>query len=309
MIEFKRILCCVMLLIIHSHPLLAEESIADAEAKISAEGDGSMLQSQGQIEGFQTLSVADQAIAATFIDDQLGENYGAVILLHDAAQGIDSTGVISTLRHQLPQSGWATLTLELNYPYEPNILLSPTLAMDVTTETTTEPTEPPPTETPATDPLSTEPSLEKESGDKDIKLPAISNQQRVEAALAFLTAKNSRRIVLLGHGQGGVIAVQLLDVITTPMMGLILVATPELEAAKPFETMKQPILDIYGERDDTSIANAVQYRKVLMKRNGNSNFSERRLVAADHDFTGVEPLLMSTIRGWLRAQFVNEDKN
>lgn len=296
MIEFKRILCCVLLLISHSHTLLAEETTDVTEG----DADTAMLQSQGNIDGFQTLSVAEQTIAATFIDDQLGENYGAVILLHDAGQGIDSSGVISTLRHQLPQSGWATLTLELNYPYEPNILLSPTLAMDATTKAATESTEAP------TEPLSTEPQLEQNSEDKDIKLPAISNQQRVEAALAFLTAKNISPVVLLGHGQGGVIAVKLLDVITTPMMGLILVATPELEADTPFETMKQPILDVYGERDEISVVNAVQHRKLVMKRNDNNKFSERRIVAADHNFTGVEPILMSTIRGWLRTQFVNE---
>ncbi|MDF1588470.1 MAG: DUF3530 family protein [Gammaproteobacteria bacterium] len=291
MIEFKRILYCVLLLLIHSHTLLAEEATDVTEAVNSVEGDPAMLQSQGDIDGFQPLSVADQTIAATFIDDQLGENYGAVILLHDAGQGIDSAGVISTLRHQLPQSGWATLTLELNYPYEPTILLSPTLAIDATTEAATEPTEP----------LS-----DNASEDKNIKLPVISNQQRVEAALAFLNAKNIGRIVLLGHGQSGVTAVTLLDVIATPMMGLILVATPELEADKSFETMQQPILDVYGERDEISVVNAVQHRKLVMKRNDNNNFSERRVVAADHNFTGVESVLMSTIRGWLRTQFVNE---
>ncbi|MBE0438988.1 MAG: DUF3530 family protein [Gammaproteobacteria bacterium] len=301
MIEFRRILCCVLLLISHSHTLLAEESTAVTEAINSGEGDPAMVQSQGNIDGFQTLSVADQTIAATFIDDQLGENYGAVILLHDVGQGIDSTGVISTLRHQLPQSGWATLTLELHYPYEPTILLSPTLAIDIAPEAGTESTE-----TPTTEPLSTDPQLEQQSEDKNIKLPVISNQQRVEAALALLTAKNIGRIVLLGHGQGGVMAVTLLDVITTPMMGLILVATPELGADKPFETMQQPILDVYGERDEISIVNSVQHRKLLMKRKGNNNFSERRVVAADHNFTGVESVLMTTIRGWLRTQFVNE---
>ncbi|MDT8371550.1 MAG: DUF3530 family protein [Gammaproteobacteria bacterium] len=291
MIEFKRILYCVLFLLIHSHTLLAEEATDVTEAINSVEGDAAMLQSQGDIDGFQPLSVADQTIAATFIDDQLGENYGAVILLHDAGQGIDSAGVISTLRHQLPQSGWATLTLELNYPYEPNILLSPTLAIDATTEAATEPTEP---------------LLDNAPEDKNIKLPVISNQQRVEAALAFLNAKNIGRIVLLGHGQSGVTAVTLLDVIATPMMGLILVATPELEAETPFETMQQPILDVYGERDEISVVNAVQHRKLMMKRKGNNNFSERRVVVADHNFTGVESVLMTTIRGWLRTQFVNE---
>ncbi len=296
MTEFKRILCCVLLLIIHSHTLLAEESADVADSMNSAESDTAMLHFQGEIDGFQTFSVADQQIAATFLADQLGENYGAVILLHDAAQGIDSPGVISTLRHQLPQSGWSTLTLELDYPSEPNILLSPSLSLDGTVEGDQKPAEKP-----------AEAPSEDSSMDKEIKLPAISNQQRVEAALAFLNAKNIRRIVLLGHGQGGVAAVTLLDVITTPMMGLILVATPELEADAPFETMKQPILDIYGERDDNSIVDAVQHRKLLMKRTDNSNFSERRLAVADHDFTGVESLLMATIRGWLRAQFVNEE--
>ena len=61
--------------------------------------------------------------------------------------------------------------------------------------------------------------------DKDEKpeLPAISNEQRIDAAIALLQAKDIERIIFIGHGAGGNLAVEILDNETTPIQALILV--------------------------------------------------------------------------------------
>lgn len=296
-IQLCRILFCVTLVFSCAHSLVAAESSDETTEVAPVQNDTAMIRSQGEVDGYQSLSVADQHIPATFLEDQVGDNYGAVILLHDAGQDIDSLGVISTLRHQLTQSGWSSLTVQLDYPYDPNILLSASIADDGEQQALAE-----------TGSGSANNQTETPDEQDETTLPVISNQQRLEAALAFLQAKNIRSIVLLGHGQGGVMAVELLDVVKIPMMGLILVATPSLGVDEPFVKMEQPILDVYGERDESAIIDAAQHRKMLMRRNGNTNYYERSVASADHDFVGVEAVLTATVRGWLKTHFVQQEK-
>ena len=87
----------------------------------------SMLRQISPIYGFQALTVAGQEIDATYIEETFGKRHGAVVLLHDQNEQIDSSGVVTTLRHHLPDSGWSTLTVSLNFPFEPDILLSTSL--------------------------------------------------------------------------------------------------------------------------------------------------------------------------------------
>ncbi|MDQ7072554.1 MAG: alpha/beta hydrolase [Gammaproteobacteria bacterium] len=128
--------------------------------------------------------------------------------------------------------------------------------------------------------------------------------------MAFLRAKNIDRIIVLGHGNGGNIAVGLFDKITSAIAGLILIGVPELadEDKKIFSVMQKPILDLYGERDLTGVEQAVLQRKVIMKRGVNNRYVMRKVTGADHFFTGLTSTLVMTIRGWLNVTFIEPKK-
>lgn len=269
-----------------------ETTQIDADVSSSEE---SMLRQIRPIFGFQTLTVAGQEIDATYIEETFGERHGAIVLLHDEGGQIDSSGLVTTLRHDLPDYGWSTLTLSLNYPFEPKILLSSSLegvkgekSEDLSKQQTEDKT---------VDSEQAEPKL----------LPPISNQQRIEAALAFLQAKDIKQIIFLGHGIGGVVAVEVMSSISIPIFGLIMVGTPALPANDQFINMGQPILDIYGNRDLAHVFRAVKDRKIKMRREANTNYSERKIDGADHDFNGLELVLTSTIRGWLNTAFIEQE--
>lgn len=272
-----------------------EDSTAEAEmTKTQIDKSSGIVSQSSPIKGYQPLTVAGQEIEATYLEETLGERYGAIVFLHDHARELEDQGVVTPLRHQMPQYGWSTLTLALNYPFEPAILLSPTVED-------------------ASEAGSAEPATEEKEGDDEqqdkLLLPPISNIQRLDAAIAFLRAKEIDRIIYVGHGTGGNLAVELLDTETTPIQALILVGTPKLKMNEVFKTFKHPILDLYGDNDLDGVAEAVQQRKVIMKRTGNGQYAIREISGADHFFTGLETILVNSLRGWLRSTFLNDKKN
>lgn len=319
MLRFQTILLSLLVLVFLPLSAIAADNVdsklndtvpADAEPAIPKD-DNIMIRQVQPIIGFEPLTVAGQDINATFLEETLGEPHGAIVLFHDQGEELESRGIVTPLRHEMLQYGWSTLSLSLDYPYTPNILL----AVEPETDTST-------VDTPATDsknePTSTEVKPASNSNvaktddankDQPTPLPPISNAQRIEAAISFLKAKDIKRIIFLGHGRGGLIAINELATITTPIPALILVGTPALTGMKDFKTFNQPILDIYGDQDLEGVSNAVMERKVVMKRSGNIRYTSREIIGANHVFYGLEPTLVSTVRGWLYATFVKQEKS
>lgn len=312
--RFPNILLSLLVFIYLPFSAIAADKIdngtAPAEAELeSQENDNIMIRQIQPIIGFQTLTVAEQDINATFLEETLGEPHGAIILLHDQGEELESRGIVTPLRHEMLQYGWSTLSVTLDYPFTPNILLAIEPEIDASGDTAPE----------AKDEVTsqqTAPSANTELAETDeVKkdepplLPAITNKQRIEAAVEFLKAKGIKRIIFLGHGTGGNVAIDSLATTTTPISALILVGTPALANDDVFKTFNQPILDIYGDLDMEGVSVAVKHRKVVMKRNDNIRYTSREIIGANHVFYGLEPMLITTVRGWLHATFVKQEKS
>lgn len=298
----------------------AEEgkTIEDMAIEEMPASEGIMMRQTSTVKGYQAIDVAGQTIDASYIEETLGERYGVIVLLHDIGDQFDSTGVITSLRHYLPEYGWSTLTLSLDYPLEVNIFLieDDEKSAEESDVANTE-DKLPSSETTSTDEKSDTPSQSevdktesdsKQGGDKTV-LPPVSNKQRIGAVMNFLQAKDVKRIVLIGHGLGGDLAIDLLETLTAPISGLVLIGAPSLVEGKISKEFEFPILDLYGDRDLDTVALAVKDRKTLMKRIVNQFYQARRITGADHQFLGLQPTLTATIKGWLRKQFVEQGDN
>jgi len=280
--------------------IAADEDGAPVMEEVKVEDSGNiMLRQINAVKGFQPLTVAGEEINAAYIEETLGERHGAIILLHDKGEQFESQGVVTPLRHSLPKYGWSTLTLAFDYPYEAKILLS----LDDDSEKQAEGSE--------ADQIEKETPIEETAAtaDETTPLPAIPNQDRIQAALAFLQAKNVKRIVFLGHGAGGDIAIELLDTIKTPVSALILVGATAWPENDVFHAFRFPILDIYGANDLAAVPDAIQHRKILMKKIDNKQYQVRRIEGADHIFLGLDATLTATVSGWLRKKFVEQADN
>lgn len=294
------VLTCLLPSIVIAGAVKNEEGETEASDTADIEPKDSSLRIRSDVDGFQVLNVAGVDIDATYLEETLGERHGAIIFFHDQGAQLESQGVITPLRHRMTEYGWSTLTVTLDYPSESNILLINESDAESGEISVKDPAEP-------ESDVATDESKVSEAVES---LPAVSNKERIDAAAAFLQSQDVKRIIFLGHGVGGSIAVEMLSDITTPISALVFVGVPELSL--PLETifnpMKQPIFDIYGDNDLAGVAKAVKKRKTMMKRTGSEQYSTREILGADHVFYGLEDTLVKTLKGWLNTTFVEPDK-
>lgn len=273
----------------------AADDVLNSESTDSGEatsGTTAMIRQNSPVLGYEALSVAGQHIDAAYIEESLGERRGAIVFFHDQGEAFESNGVVTPLRHHLPEYGWSTLTLSFDFPFTPNIMLSASLA------------------TPVGDEAVNDADQSTINGDntKRATLPAVSNPERVDAALAMLQAKGFKRVIFLGHGKGAKVALDVLKLHTLPVEGLILVGLDDVDIDDDFKGIEIPILDMYGEQDLVGVESAVNKRKAAMKRVGKMNYSVRRVLAANHMYYGLEPILLMTVRSWLKSNIVEMGK-
>jgi pimeloyl-ACP methyl ester carboxylesterase len=241
-----------------------------------------MVSIESPVEGYQALSVAGEQIDAVYIEESYGERFGAIVLFHDLGQQFETRDVITPLRHELAQYGWSTLTLTLAYLDDAHVMLSTSIDnKDQQTES----------------------DGQQQTG---TDLPAVSNEQRTQAALAFLEAKEIDRVLFLGHGEGGRVAAELLSQLSIPINGLVFVNTPEIEE-QFIEPLKLPIFDLYGSNALAGIEQAIKKRTVAMKRAENSNYVAREIIGANHAFYGMDSLLVNSIRAWLKKTYLQDN--
>jgi predicted alpha/beta-hydrolase family hydrolase len=315
--RFQTILLSLLVLILMPFSAIALDKADNDAALVEAgldtqENDNIMIRQIQPITGFHILTVAGQDINATFLEETLGEPHGAIVLFHDQGEDLESRGIVTPLRYEMLQYGWSTLSVTLDYPFTPSIVLAIEPEIDPSTASGSAPATSKDEATSTETASSTNTNLaitDEVKKDEPPVLPPITNKQRIEAAVEFLKAKDIKRIIFIGHGTGGIEAIDSLATIATPISALILVGTPSLANNDEFKTFEQPILDIYGDQDLEGVVAAVKDRKVVMKRSDNIQYTSREVIGANHVFYGLEPMLISTVRGWLHATFVKQEKS
>jgi hypothetical protein len=286
-----------------------EAGVEDLDGAAETDSKSSMMRQISPVAGYRALSVAGQDIDAAYLEESLGERHGAIVLFHDQGEAFESNGVITPLRHQLAEHGWSTLTLTFDLPFEPNVMLSASVdkeAMLAEGEETDD--------VDASEEEAETQATEDASGDVNddvidntamkADLPPVPNLERVEAALGMLQAKGIKRVIFLGHGKGAEVAIDMLDSQTLPVAGLILVGLSDVDVDDDFKGLEIPVLEVYGTQDLSGVAMAIKQRKAIMKRVAKPNYAVRQILGANHVFYGLEPMLLMTVRSWLKATFI-----
>jgi predicted esterase len=280
--QYLRYLYLLLSLVASGLLYAADESPAEnSEKQTDTQEQQAPYKVDSPVAGYNPLTVAGEQFDAAFIEETYGERKGAVVLFHSLGEQFESNGVITPLRHALPKFGWSTLSIALDLPFESNVLLS------VSLEKPEKVGEPQQVET----------------------LSVISNEQRLSAALAFLKEKEFERILFIGHGQGGNLAFDSIQNNSEEVMALVLISTPEIVRQQEFGLLELPVLDVFGSRDMAGMQQTVAQRKVLMKRNKDTNYTDREIIGANHVYYGLEPMLIATVRGWLKTQFEQQGQN
>ncbi|WP_438971507.1 DUF3530 family protein [Methylophaga sp.] len=249
--------------------------------------DSLVLSETGHVEGFVELPLGDELINATFIADKTGRDYGKVLILPDSEGNIDSNDLVHTLRMQLTNVGWSTMTVELVYPDEPQVMPSAESSSESSTaenETDAE--------------ITSEPESSDETNDED------QNRSRVAAAVAHLNAQQPGLVAIVAMGKSA----ELTDTAIAQVGkdNALIWISPQWQSEEAPDT--DYVLDItLSDLLNNNDANAK--RRAVMLRKDVEFYSQRQIPGATTDFYGFEQPVFNTIRNWLHKHFVQENTN
>ena len=246
-----------------------------------------MLRQQGQVEGYMTLPLADEEFAATFVEDKTGKNYGKVLILPDAAGDIDSRDLVHTLRAQLPDAGWSTMTVNLTYSYEPQVFMSES-GEDAGTEGGEAVNQVDTTDAEA------EGDAEADTATTDFDI----NSARVSAAIAYLNAQAPGPIVVIMLGESSNLAASVMTQ-AGENNGLIWINSKWEPADAP---VTDRLLDIIPST--ISDQQLTQFkRRAVQLRKDIEVYSQRQIAGATAEFYGYEDYLFVMVRNWLHKHY------
>jgi hypothetical protein len=264
-----------------------------------------------QIPGFQAFTVAGQEIDGTYLEEITGEKHGVVIFFHDNNQQLETPNVVTPLRQMLPEYGWSTISFAMDYPVENSILLSPSNEPEDEGEMATDEGEAVTEEAAETKPETNEvvmaEDVEKETSEKPA-LPPVSNEERVQAIISFVQAKDYPRIIFIGHGEGAEIAASIMAPLDTGIDALLLVDANDFVSYEAYEKIFKPVIDIYPQQASDLVKLGVQKRKKMAKLNPKTLYLSREVVGANFLFYGFETRLAKIIRSILHKQFLAENE-
>ena len=281
--------------------------------------DAAALERQLPTDEQQQLQAGDDTFLALWKPANSSDPSGVVIIVPGAGETADWPLAVGPLRHKLPDTHWASLSLSL-----PDIRSEASQARVAEPEKTT--TAPAPNSSSkdastTAKPIEQAASIGTENPDAEVQsnegFEAMSKADaerifaRIDAALAFAQQQHMRSIVLLGHGTGGYWATRYLnEKRPTPVQKLILVSAqtpakvqPDLNQLTP--TLSVELLDVFY-KDKPLMRKAALQRLQASKRMNRSNFNQLGLFAIPGNREGEQEQLFRRVRGWLSPQPVDK---
>lgn len=209
------------------------------------------------------LEAGGQKFLAVFTEDQTGAPKGGAIIVHGIGVHPNWTEVIYPLRTELPNHGWATLSIQM--PVLPN-------------EATVKDYIP----------------LIKEAGPRIQAAIEFLKSKNIEplVIVAHSLGATMASATLAEQGDLG-----LRGFVAIGMSGSDL--DPQLDTTAQLPKLKIPVLDLYGSRDLDTVLAAAQPRAAAMRKAGNTGYRQLQIEGADHFFVGVEDELVRRVYGWL----------
>ncbi|NLD00359.1 MAG: DUF3530 family protein [Gammaproteobacteria bacterium] len=276
------------------------------------------------------LTTAVEHFSALFLPANVAEPRGMVILLPGAEESFDWPVAIGTLRRNLPDAGWHTLSLNLpelpiDTPSPHKVtaddvaeqipVLPPEPVSTAEEDTELEPEEAVETEAeeevtseelaPAAPPEDAEPELES-TVPAAIVIPAYPERidNFIDAAIAYAQTLNAAEVVLLGHhegahwvlnyqGQAGT-SLPLRRVLISPRSSVLL-NTSYIDL---IETSQQPIADFYY-KNDTLAHHAAQQRLAASRRAARKDYRQISLTTGTAVQALEQEYLLRRVKGWL----------
>lgn len=219
---------------------------------------------------------SDNAFFAIFTPETTEEALGAIILIHGTGAHPDWGDVIHPLRVELPDMGWATLSIQapLIYPDKKD----PQSRKEVI-----------------------EASLPRIQSAIDYLKPNYSKIVIVAHSFGTLMALD----FLQKH------ASDTLPDETPVIKSAVIIGTPSqgkeipLNSPAMIEKITIPLLDLYGSNDLLSVMNSAKARKKAAHKAGNKQYRQSETLGANHFYLGLDNELVNYVHHWLKKTLKN----
>lgn len=215
------------------------------------------------------LQAGSQKFLGIYAEHETDKANGAVIVLHGSGVHPDWPDVVQPLRAELPQHGWATLSLQL-----------PILANDA--------------EYKEYAPLFNDVPARIKAGIAHLRKNNYQNIVIVAHSMGSSMAASH-----LAKDPGGITAFAAIG------MSVHKGADPRADNLASLEKIKLPVLDLYGSQDLEAVLNSVKDRAQAARKAGNTDYRQVEVTGANHFFQGLEADLVRRVKGWL-TQFANK---
>lgn len=209
------------------------------------------------------LEADGQKFLAIFTEDQTGAPKGGAIILHGIGVHPNWADVIYPLRTELPDYGWATLSIQL--PILPN-------------------------EAEVKDYI----PIMKEAAPRIRAAQAFLKSKDIQPVVIIAHSLGAA-MATASLAEGG--TADLAGLVVIGMSGSDL--DPQLDTTAHIAKLKLPILDLYGSRDLETVLGATQARKAAARKADNTDYRQTEVEGADHFFVGLEDELVRIVRSWL----------
>lgn len=215
---------------------------------------------------------------------------GVVIIVPDIDDHPNSFGIIRKLRTQLPEYGWATLSLlpKNNRDQHKNIKASPEQA-----ENTPEGAQ----------------AQESRQSSSSVGEPTddyyVESKASILKAIKYLEKKKVSNIVLLGKGKAAVLVANFLNHNQPKFSGAIFINLYSIKISKQVELFselvsKVSLLDIYGDSAIPEVVASGHSRYKRMRGAGRS-YKHYEILGGNQDFIGQEAAVIKRVRIWLKS--------
>ncbi len=214
------------------------------------------------------LQAGKQRFLALFTAEEGEHPKGAVVLLHGMGLHPNWPDVVYPLRTELPEHGWATLSIQL--PVLPNAAKPADYAPLI----------------PAAGPrIDAAIAYLHKAGYRDIAL--VAHSLGTLMAASWLTGDDHAR--------------QVFGLVAIGMPGTS--ANKALDAPGYLARLQLPILDLSGSRDLPMVMRGRAARLRAARKAGNRHYRQRVVAGADHFFQGLDATLVERVAAWLGARF------
>ncbi len=198
-----------------------------------------------------------------FAENTTEKATGGAIILHGIGAHPAWPEVIQPLRTQLPDYGWATLSLQM-----------PILANDAKAEDYV--------------PLFAEVTPRIQAGIDYLKQKGIRNIVIVAHSM--------------GSAMAAYYLSDKPDASVTAFVGIgmsQLKADPKMDNTLSLRKITLPVLDIYGSRDLPGVTGSAKARQTAANKAANKHYIQLKIEGADHFFNNMDATLVKRVRGWL----------